>query len=361
MDFPADKPLRPSWLTVPASRIYGFFAEFHHRQFDKRAARIKRVSVPVISVGNLTVGGTGKTPCVANLVSIVWEILRRRSIPGVPAILTRGYGRQVKAMRRLGPESAEGVDWREVGDEPLMLHRLLPEIPIIVDRDRQRGGDVAIHDSGSPVLLLDDGFQYRALHKDFEIVLLDGEKPLGNGHLLPAGPMREPVSAIRRANAVVGIGAAASGMEAAKELADKYDKPFYEASLRPGKPLKLSAGESNTPPKKVVLVSGIARDERFYHSALEAGFQPCEHCRFRDHHPFSQTDVAHVQDVARKAGAEAILTTAKDAVRLASLTFDLPVWILPVEFCWKKPEEITRLLERVLIPGGSGDPPRRGQ
>jgi len=361
MNFPADRALQPSWLTVPASRIYGLFAEFHHRQFDKRPARIKRVSVPVISVGNLTVGGTGKTPCVANLVSIVRELLRRRSISGVPAILSRGYGRQVKALRRLGPESVEGVDWREVGDEPLMLHRLLPEIPIIVNRDRQRGADVAIHDCGSPVLLLDDGFQYRALHKDFEIVLLDGERPLGNGHLLPAGPLREPTRALRRADIIVGVGAATSGMEVAKVLAQKYDKPFYEASLRPGKPLKLSAGESNTPPKKVVLVSGIARDERFYHSALEAGFQPCEHCHFRDHHPFSQTDVAHVQDVARKAGAEAILTTAKDAVRLASLAFDLPVWILPVEFCWKKPEEISQLLERVLIPGGSGDPPRRGQ
>jgi len=352
MDFPADKPLQPSWLTVPASRIYGLFAEFHRRRFDKNSDRIKRVSAPVISVGNLTVGGTGKTPCVASLVLMARGILQRHGISGAPAVLTRGYGRQVKAMRQLGPESAEGVDWREVGDEPLMLHQLLPEIPIITDQDRQQGANVAIRDCGAPVLLLDDGFQYRALHKGMEIVLLDGEKPLGNGYLLPAGPLREPASALRRADIIVGVGAAASGMEAAKELADKYGKPFYEAFLRPGKPLKLSSGESNTPPKKVVLVSGIARHERFYHSALEAGFQPCEHCHFRDHHPFSQKDMTHVQEVARKVGAEAILTTAKDAVRLASLTFDLPVWILPVEFCWKKPEEIGRLLEKVLQSTG---------
>lgn len=348
MDFPTDKPVKPFWLTVPASQVYEMLAEFHHWRYDNNPARAYRVKVPVISVGNLTVGGNGKTPCVASLVPLLRDVLRQHRLPGVPAILSRGYGRQVKSTRILGPKPDESVDWKEVGDEPLLLHRLLAKIPIIVERNRVRGARIAIDEFKSPVLLLDDGFQFRGLHKDLEIVLLDGQKPIGNGHMLPAGPLREPEVALKRADVIVGVGAEGSDTNPAAEIANKFGKPFLEAFLQTGKPTRFSARKTDMPPDKVVLLSGIARSERFHRSALEAGFIVLEHCRFRDHHPFSQGEVANISALARKVEAEAVITTAKDAVRLAGLRFGLPVWVLPVEFVWKQPEEITSHLSQVF-------------
>ncbi len=348
MDFPIDRPVRPSWLTVPASHIYEILVDFHQWRFEKIPGRVGRVPVPVISVGNLTVGGTGKTPCVVSLVALLRDILQEHHMPGVPAVLTRGYGRQVRSMRRLGPKPAESVDWQEFGDEPLLLHQLLPKIPIIIEPDRVKGARAAVRDHQSPVLVLDDGFQFRALHKDLEIVLVDGQNPVGNGHLLPAGPLREPVDALQRADIIVGVGSGDGETVAAAQLADRYNKRFLQAFLRPGKPKRFSARKTDQPPEKVVLLSGIARPERFRRSALEAGFRVLEHCHFRDHHPFSQGDIASISTLTHKVGAEAILTTGKDAVRLVGLTFGLPVWILPVEFCWKEPEGITEQLARIF-------------
>ncbi|MFH1011949.1 MAG: tetraacyldisaccharide 4'-kinase [bacterium] len=348
MDFPADRALQPSWLTLPASRIYEAFAKFHHRRFDRNPRAVRRVTVPVISVGNLTVGGTGKTPCIASLVPLVQDILRQRGISGAPAILTRGYGRRAKSTIYLGPGLSDSTDWREVGDEPMMLHRLLPDVPIVVEQNRVRGARAAIREYGAPVLLLDDGFQYRALHKDLEIVLLDSEKPLGNGYLLPAGPLREPTDALQRADIVLGVGLEQNDFSPAAKLAQSCGKSFLDALLRPGKPLLFSTQEAKEPPEKIVLVSGIARPKRFYRCAVESGFHVLKHFSFRDHYPFCQSDIAQIERRASKLGAEAILTTAKDAVRLAGISFKLPVWILPVEFVWKNPEEITQTLIKVF-------------
>jgi tetraacyldisaccharide 4'-kinase len=346
MDFPTNNAVKPFWLTIPASRIYEILAEFHHWRFEKTPTRIESVNVPVISVGNITVGGTGKTPCVASLVPILRDMLQRQRKPGVPAILSRGYGRQTKFMRIIEPKTDEDLNWQEVGDEPLLLHQLLPKIPIIVNRNRVAGARAAIEKFKSPVLLMDDGFQHRALKKDLEIVLLDAHKPLGNGYLLPAGPMREPVSALRRADVLVSVGSQIT--DAVAELADRFGKPLIEASLKIGKPVRFSARKTDTPPEKVVLLSGIARPERFHRTAMESGFRVLDHCLFRDHYPFSQSDISNVSSLARELEAEAIVTTAKDAVRLAGLTFGLPVWILPVEFVWKKPEDIITHLEQVF-------------
>ena len=346
MDFPTDKAVKPFWLTIPASRAYEILAEFHHWRFEKTPTRIERVDVPVISVGNITVGGTGKTPCVASLVPILRDLLQRHRKPGVPAILSRGYGRHEKSMRIIEPKTDEDLNWQEVGDEPLLLHRLLPKIPIIVSRKRASGARAAIEKYQSPVLLLDDGFQHRALQKDLEIVLFDAQKPLGNGYLLPAGPMREPVSALRRADVFVSVGSQTT--DAVADLADKFGKPFTEAYLQTGKPVRFSARKTDTPPEKILLLSGIARPEKFHRAALESGFRVLEHCRFRDHYPFSQSDINNVSSLARELEAEAIVTTHKDAMRLAGLTFGLPVWILPVEFVWKKPEDIITHLEQVF-------------
>ena len=346
MDFPTNKAANPFWLTIPASHVYEMLAEFHHWRFDKTPSRIERVDIPVISVGNITVGGTGKTPCVASLVPILRDLLQRYRKPGVPAILSRGYGRQEKSLRIIEPKEDESLDWHELGDEPLMLHRLLPKIPILVNRNRVASARAAIQTFQSPALLLDDGFQYRALKKDLDIVLLDAQKPLGNGYLLPAGPMREPVSALRRADIFVSVGSQMT--DAVAELADKFGKPLTEAYLQTGKPVRFSARKTDSPPEKVVLLSGIARPEKFHRAALESGFRVLEHCRFRDHYPFSQSDIANVSSLAHELEAEAVVTTHKDAMRLAGLTFGLPVWILPVEFIWKKPEDIIGHLEQVF-------------
>jgi tetraacyldisaccharide 4'-kinase len=297
----------------PASSLFGLGAGLRNRGYD--AGLFPRAHLPaaVISVGSLTVGGAGKTPVVRYLAGLLSDGGYRT------AVLSRGYGR--RTARTLA--AVEGCAWQEVGDEPALLASALPGVPVIVGADREAGGWLAIRDFGAEVLLLDDGFQHRRMARDLDIVVLDGLHPAGNGRLLPAGPLREPVTALRRAQAVVLTRVDQTPcLETARRLVQTVNSriPVIESVYRPAR-LRRLAGDMPLPMdhlrgRRVLTLSGIANPASFDRTVEGLGASVVRSLRFPDHHPFSPVDIARALHLARTAGADGIVTTEKDAVRI---------------------------------------------
>ena len=286
---------------------------------SQQRALLRRRSLPafVISVGNLTSGGTGKTPLTLRLAAWMRELGSRT------AILSRGYGRcggeTVPAPQ--GGDAASHV--LLFGDEPVLMARKLPDVPVWVGPDRWTSGMAAIGSSGARVLLLDDGFQHLALARNLDLVLLDAENPFGNGLLLPLGPLREPPEHLQRADAIVLT--RAEDPHAAAATHSLLTRMF------PGKPLftcthRLSALKAGlggheialpfTVARPVVAFAGIARPDSFFRSLEAAGMTLVGRFPFPDHHRYAPRDIEMLLDGVRKTGACFLVTTEKDAVRL---------------------------------------------
>lgn len=301
-----------SAILAAASGIYG-----KGLARDQARARRRQVKLPVpaVSIGNIVAGGTGKTPLVLWLCRFLEDIGRH------PAILSRGYGRTGTGASRVPSSSGQQASMSEMfGDEPVLLAGALPLIPVWVGRDRVVSGNAALAD-GADVLVLDDGFQHLALGRDLDIVLLDSRHPFGNGMLLPSGPLREPVSHLARADVFVLTHAEACGVGEVKALIEDLfpDKPVFSCRHRtsgirlPGLPSlepRLLAG------RRCVAFAGIARPAQFFKSLEDAGIEVCAGISFPDHYRYRDRDLDRVLGTAGECGAEFIVTTAKDAVRV---------------------------------------------
>jgi tetraacyldisaccharide 4'-kinase len=262
----------------------------------QRFTRPTRVPVPVVCVGNLVAGGAGKTPTAIALARRLLQQGRR------PHFLTRGYGGQLHGPLQVEPRRHTA---RQVGDEALLLAAIAPAW---VARDRAAGALAAVK-AGADLLLLDDGHQNPSLHKDLSIVVIDGDYGHGNGRVVPAGPLREPVAAgLARADAVVVIG------EDRLPLGDllvtaRGDLPILRARLAPG------AGSAAIARQKVLAFAGIGRPEKFFASLRELGCSIVFAHAFPDHHAYAPDEIMRVIEAAAAAAAFPV-TTAKDWVRL---------------------------------------------
>ncbi len=290
-----------------AAAPYGLAVEVRSALYRVGLARVHRPEVPVISVGNITVGGTGKTPLVAWLARLM-VICKRR-----PAILSRGYGHS----------DALGVD-----DENQMLARLAPDVPIVVDPDRARGAEKAIRRHGADVLILDDGFQHRRIARDLDIVLVDALWPFGAGHLLPRGLLREPLRALRRADFLLITRANLSGADPVKEIRSRLRR------LAPGVPTACCAitvrglrplkGADALPPTELkqgrwAAFCGVGNPEGFLSTLREAGCDPAVMAVFPDHARYTRRQVEGVLGRAAEAGCDRVVTTEKDATKVERL------------------------------------------
>ncbi|MGJ0506685.1 MAG: tetraacyldisaccharide 4'-kinase [Methylocystis sp.] len=273
-------------VLAPLGGIYGAVAARRLRREAPRAA------LPTIVVGGLTAGGDGKTPFVIALAGLLAQFGER------PALLTRGYG----GRRRTGSFVVEPNETAETaGDEALLLAR---HALTIAGADRVVSADTALGMSATAVIL-DDGFHSRRLAADLAFLVIDSEYAAGNGHCLPAGPLRAPLLAqFDAADAVVVIGDGAGGAV----LASRAEKPVFRAEVV-ARPSATLAGA------RVVAFAGIGRPEKFFRTAADAGAQIVARRVFPDHHRFSATDMAELAAVARRHAAR-LLTTEKDAVRL---------------------------------------------
>lgn len=277
--------------------------------YDRGVLPRVRIGRPVVSVGNVTVGGTGKTPLVMLVAKLLLEAGHR------PAILSRGFGGRparpilvVSDGNRIlaGPEAA--------GDEPVLMARTLPTVPVLTGPDRAKTGAAAIDRFGANVLILDDAFQHRRLVRDLDIVLTDIRLPFGNGSLLPAGPLREPAQALDRAQIVVRTGSEEEVRRApavASELRG-YRRPceLIRGDGRERHPATALSG------KRVLAFAGLGRPDDFRKTLRALGAEVEVFLPYADHCPYRRADVAAISEKAAAAGANLIVTTEKDAVRL---------------------------------------------
>jgi len=275
----------------PLASIYGGVVGTRNALYDRGLLRSRRLQGPVISVGNLYAGGTGKTP----FVILLGELLKARGIKF--DVLSRGYGRRSKGVRLVDPAGLP----QEFGDEPLLIARRL-QAPVIVGKDRYQAGLCAESKFGPRLHLLDDGFQHRALARDFDIVLVTPKD--ASDRLLPAGRLREPLKSLRRADAVV----LASGASAESFPIDK--KMVWR--VRRGIDLKnLTAA----PPRPVVFCA-IARPQNFVLQLRAANIEPVAEAFYRDHHAYNEKDVRELLALKQRSEAGGFVTTEKDAVNL---------------------------------------------
>lgn len=303
-----------STALLPASYLYGIGA-----WLDQSCTSPKRAPLPVISVGNLTAGGAGKTPMVLAFVSIL------TSLGYVPHILTRGYGGMGPTAHRV----AQDDDWRIVGDEPLLLARAAPTW---VGRDRLATA-VAAKNAGATILVCDDALQHHALYKDISLLVIDGPYGFGNGRLLPSGPLREPISAAaHRIDAVVMIGTDTQACAAT------FTQPTFAAQLAPA--------ATNLSASPYFAFAGIGRPEKFYDSLRSLGVTLADTQDFPDHYPYRQTDLDQLRARAQALGAT-LITTEKDALKLPASQRGA-VTVLPVSLQLADPSGFTHWLQQQL-------------
>ncbi len=288
------------------------------RDQARRLRRRQALPRCVISVGNITVGGTGKTPTVLWIARALHEAGR------TVAVLSRGYGRRgsgVEKVRLQGPIHEAAARY---GDEPVLIARRLARASVWVGAGRWEAGGRAVAEDRPDVLLLDDGFQHLQLHRDLDLVLLDAARPFGNGRLLPAGPLREPPDHLARAHAVILVGEARAcpppGFERLKDKVLRGKPVFHARPVIRGffraDPTGLSEPLGNLFQAPCIAAAGIARPDRFF-SALETLGIPCvRRLAFPDHHRWTPEDERALLDTLRSVGARWIVTTEKDAVRM---------------------------------------------
>lgn len=319
----------------------GYLKMLRRHQAHLRASR-HRLDAFVISVGNMTVGGTGKTPFC------MW-LARRLSAGGCrTAVLSRGYGRSASSVARV-PPSLEGAGCDDrYGDEPVLLAAGLPEVSVWVGSARWKTGEAAIRCDGAEVIILDDGFQHLSLERDVDLVLLDGKNPFGNGRLLPVGPLREPVEHLGRADAFVlsddGSGGEGSGNDDGGSAAHRVLFPRVPIFRFRRRVRGFRQGFMGTrfPPnalegKRVLAFCGIARPERFFNTLKSLGIWVCTTLVFPDHHRFRPRDWERIFSLARKSGASYLVTTEKDLVRVppalrpALISVELETYLGPDE------------------------------
>ncbi len=269
------------------------------------------LEVPVISVGNLTVGGTGKTPMTVWLCERLLERGRK------PAVLSRGY------------KSEQGM-----ADELLMLSRKVPKAVAIANPDRTASGRLAIQEYAAKAAVLDDGFQHRRVGRDLDIVLVDATRPFGFGHLLPRGLLREPLRGLRRAEAVVLTRVDQVSDEAVADIERRIrgiapDLPIVKAVHRPAGFYDLSGARAEPARgSRLGAFCGIARPDAFLRTLQNLGYRPAGPFVFADHHAYTARDGRALVEWARRESLEALVTTEKDAVKLADGGFEWPVPVL---------------------------------
>ena len=319
------------WCAVP----YGAVAGLRRVGYQRGWLSQRRLPRPVLSVGNMTVGGTGKTPLVMWLASRLNEQGKR------VAILSRGYGRQGAAVNMLVSDGTSlNADWRSAGDEAMLMAQKCPWAIVAVGKDRYRLGCWVLEQAACDCFLLDDGFQHLSLHRDLDILLFDATDVEGLSEVLPAGRMREPLSAVQWATTIIF-----SRMESVSSV-ERLQARIEQCLGKPMSPLLMETaprclihiptgmtkGMDSFKNKLVLLVSGIGNPASFRFSVVSCGLKVGDEIRYPDHFPYSEKDVEEIRRRMKNVGSDLVVTTEKDALKLREfLRSDDPLWAVELK------------------------------
>jgi tetraacyldisaccharide 4'-kinase len=313
------------------SAIFGTAVRARNSLYDRGLLKSHRLAGPVISVGNIRVGGAGKTP----FVILLGDLLKQRGIAF--DVLSRGYGRKTRGIALVDPQGVPD----QFGDEPLLIARKLG-VPVVVGEDRYAAGLFAERRFGAQLHLLDDGFQHRRLARDYDIVLLTPTDAVDT--LLPTGRLREPLAALRRADAVVSpAGSSTQGLPLEGKLALRVRRGICASGV----------------PARPVAFCAIARPELFFGDLRESGISPVAEIGFRDHHRYSWDDVGALRSAATEHEADGFVTTEKDAVNVDGLASSLqPLAVVPALATLEEADvALDEILATIVERRGTGHSP----
>jgi tetraacyldisaccharide 4'-kinase len=324
------------------SVFYGLGYHFKVFLYQSGMVKPKKLDTKVISIGNITLGGTGKTP----LVIYLSQKLKERKLK--VAILTRGYRRTKRGLTELVEENKNKIPWTEVGDEPYLLASRLHDVPVVVSKERSTSGVCAEKKYQAEVLVLDDGFQHWKLSRDLDIVVIDATNPFGNSKLFPAGILREPLSSLRRADIFV--------LNKADQIvynenliqilrAYNQDAPIIESVYEINSIERLLdhsvIEEKNLEGKKCLAFSGIGNPVSFEKTLKRLKVEVLKHHRFPDHFFYQKKDILSLEKEAQELGVDFMITTEKDSVRILMMNeVKIPIYVFKIDLVITKGEEI---------------------
>lgn len=334
-------------------RLYGKIQNLRNSFYEKGIFASHSLGAKTVSIGNITVGGTGKTP----LVAFVAEVLAEKGEK--VCILSRGYGRKNPKSRVLVSDGKKVlVEAEFAGDEPFELaNKLLGKAVVISDANRVSAAKFALEKFGVTAFILDDAFQHQKAKRDLNIVCIDATNPFGNGKTLPTGILREPLENLKRADAIV-ITRANLSDEIGKLKAEikKYTNcPIFISNNKISNLTELENFPAKTKsqilnPKSRILFAfcALGNPDNFFEQLKSEGFKLVSTRKFSDHYFYAQKDVAEIENSAKKTGAEILLTTAKDAVKLKNLRFELPCFVVENEMVFEDEKGFRQLLENLF-------------
>lgn len=306
-----------SKLLYPVGLLYGSLT-----QARLKLVKPQKAAVPVICVGNITAGGTGKTPVSISIAKLLGIELYH------PYFVTRGYGGRLQNVIVNNKKHSAA----EVGDEPLLLSQ---QAPVVVNADRYAGAELAIK-NGADVVVMDDGFQNPTLYKDLSFLVFDGTYGIGNGKIIPAGPLRETfANGIKRADALIILG-----------------KDKHNLAAKSGLPVFFGHTEAvqtcNIENPNVVAFAGIGHPQKFYHTLSQQGFNVLKTIDFPDHHFYSRSELENIISEAKSLNA-VVYTTSKDYVKIPHL-LQKEIQVLEIAVVWDNPEELVQFIQKKINP-----------
>ncbi len=344
---------------MPLSRLYGAITNVRNSLYESGFFKSYSLGVPTISIGNITVGGTGKTP----LVAFVAEILAEKGEK--VCILTRGYGRE-KARERVLVSDRENVlvEAKQAGDEPFELAgKLLGKAFVIADANRVSAGIWARENFGITAFVLDDAFQHQKVKRDLNIVTIDATNPFGNGKTLPSGILREPLENLKRADLIVITRANLSDeIENLKSKIEQYNSksPILVSENKVSNLIELKKFHAKTQISsdskikdqrskiKFAAFCALGNPENFFEQLQREDFNLVETEKFPDHHFYTQKDIEKIEQKALKKNADYFLTTAKDAVKLKNLKFRLPCYVVENKLIFNNEKKLREMIGAVF-------------
>ncbi len=345
---------------MPFSWIYARIADLRNTLYESGVFKSHSLGAPAVSIGNITVGGTGKTP----LVAFVARILAAQGEK--VCILTRGYGRDNQQKRVLVSDGEKILaDARAAGDEPLELaKKLLGKAVVIADADRVAAAKWATENFSASAFVLDDAFQHRRAMRDLDIVVLDATNPFGNSKALPFGILREPLENLGRADLIIITRA---NLVDEKQIANyklrianyNPDCPIFTAENEISNLVKLEDFLSDIQPTTdrpalappttdhCFAFCALGNPDNFFEQLRLENFNPAATRKFPDHHRYTQNDIAKLEAEARQTRAEILLTTAKDAVKLTNLKFELPCYVVESALVFDDEKKLHEIISAV--------------